>query len=111
MNELEKIYQRYSCAQNYDLTNNIQKYFKELPECFIDQSYIKNHLSIFFSKSMKIWKACPGKKYGSKGINPNVNYVLIPEDNVSEIHILLHRGTIARIKAWDLYKKEGHDEA
>lgn len=108
MNELEEIYRNYFCEQNYDLANDIYKYFKTTPSRFVNEIYIKNHLSIFFSMHIKIWRAYPGEKYRNKGKNPNVNYVLIPEDNKAEIHILIYKGEIVRIKAWDLHEKGEH---
>ena len=106
MYELEKIYSEYACKQNYELGYDIEKYFKTVPHHFKDEAYIKNHLSLYLLKAIKVWKALPGRKHASKCVNKNVNYVLIPEDNSIEVHILIHRGEIVRIKAWNLYKKE-----
>ena len=105
MEELDYIYENYICDYDHDLTLKIGSFFDKSNKVYATEKHVKNQMASYFMTNFKIWHSLPSQDSMNKYTNKNINYVLISNDNSLEIHILVYRGKVVRVKAWHLTEK------
>ena len=108
MKLLDKIYQDYHCTSNYGLSVEIEKYLERYNYIDNPEVLLKRYMSAFFLQPVYLWSPVKSNIPGRLP-NPNCNYIIIPKDKSKEIHILIYRKHIKRIKAWDLSLNQKKD--
>lgn len=102
MELLEKIYRDYRCTINYELASEIDEYLKQYVCIHNPEVDLQHYISAFFMKAVDIWIPVKPDVMSGKLCNLNENYIVIPKDRSNEIHILIYRKKVQRVKAWDL---------